>query len=137
MIVMGSKKHFLTHVWLLSWLTLGDSMWQNRLVIINYEWFYVFADLNLFSFPKTGGFIKVQIHTMALRTGCSPVVTGTVIIPKYRTYTDPQESCTVIDKCIVKTTPNVTIKTHTLGWLARWIFQISYIQYFFQKTTLF
>lgn len=81
-----------------------------RSVIINYQWFYVFADLNLFSLPKTGGFIKVQIHTMALRTGCSPVVTGTVIIPKYRTYTDPQESSTVIDKCIVKTTPNVTKK---------------------------
>lgn len=93
-------------------------MWrQNGPVIINYQWFYVFADLNLFSFPKTGGFIKVQIHTMALRTGYSPVVIGTVIIPKYRTYTDPQESCTVIDKCIVKTTPNVTIKNITwAGW---------------------
>jgi len=87
------------------------------------------ADLNFFTLPKTGGFIKVQIHTMALRTGCSPVVTGTVIIPKYRTFTDPQESCPVIDKCIVTTTPNVTKKHGLVG-------QVNikyYMQYFFER----
>lgn len=53
--------------------------------------FNVFAKLNLFLLPETGGFIKVQIHTMALKTGCSPMATGTVIILKYRTSTDQQE----------------------------------------------
>lgn len=82
---------------------------------------------SVFLFLKTGGFIKVQIHTMALRTGCSPIATGTVTIPKYRTYTDLYKNLALsLINCIVKTTSTITIK-QTLHWLARPTFQILYI----------
>lgn len=73
---------------------LTDPKWLNvtKLEQSHYnQCFYMFAELKLFSLPETGGFIKVQIHTTALRTGCSPMVTGTVIIPSYQTSTDLQE----------------------------------------------